>query len=73
MRRRQFITLIAQITAWLGMGCVPQPGTQQATPLPSDQDLISLPEPRRQGPLSLEETLQERRSIRSFVGRMRRA
>ena len=67
MRRRQFITLIAQITAWLGMGCVPQPGTQQATPLPSDQDLISLPEPRRQGPVSLEETLQERRSIRSFT------
>lgn len=68
MRTVSYTILVLALVASLSLGgCGPY--TEQvkevtASPLPQE---MALPEPRLQGPLSLEETLARRRSVRSYT------
>lgn len=73
MRHEGHLTVILALVAILLAGCVPAPAapsnsadTPAAPALQSAGEAQALPQPRLQGPLSLEEALAQRRSIRSF-------
>lgn len=48
-------------------GSVSQPSVPAEAQIATPQSVITLPEPRQQGPLSLEEAIARRRSVRQFM------
>ncbi len=74
MRHGRHLLAFVMLAAAALAGCVPAPTAPPmaaeggATPAGEMQSL-ALPAPRRQGPLSLEEALAQRRSVRSFADR----
>lgn len=69
MRRRELLAGLA--AAAITEGCTSQrPGSGQHSPAPQSQarytSQIALPKPTLAGPVSLEEAIQRRRSVRTF-------
>jgi SagB-type dehydrogenase family enzyme len=68
------IHIIPVFTLWLalvvlasGVGCSSKPNPASPTLTPKSPVMIQLPKPREQGPLSLEEAIARRRSVRNFT------
>ena len=69
MKRRQFLAAVAHVLAWLGVGgCGELSQGTTWTPMPPDQEDITLLDPRKEGSLSLEAVLKMRRSVRAYSG-----
>lgn len=60
------LTSLAGLIACLP-GSIPQPFVPAETQTAAPQQVITLPEPRLQGPVSLEEAIARRRSVRQFT------
>ncbi len=62
-----FLVLSAVLSlTLLGMSCVPSSG-KSPTPGPAPSQAVTLPEPRLQSKVSLEETIFKRRSVREYA------
>lgn len=59
------LLLVALVPVFMGSGCT-LPDKEISTSLPVIQSIIKLPEPKLESNVSLEETLQNRRSIREY-------
>ena len=66
MKRVYLVLSAVLVLALTGMSCTPSPG-KSLTPAPAFSPTITLPEPRLESKVSLEETLFKRRSVREYA------